>query len=178
MFRPLVDAAGQREVRRRLGEHERHHELAEDDDRPRPEDPGGAARVEAVVEEREEAVRRRHEAEGDGERTEEAERPVELLLVAELGEELLVLLVLGILLGVEHTVMMFLVSQLRPPGHDAAHLTIDRTGVFPAPPFVRCGRSLAAAASLRGPPVDVASSYRDTGAAQDQRSEGEMRVFA
>ena len=86
-------------MRRGLGEHERHHELAEDDDRPRPEDPSGAAGVETVVEECEEAVRRRHEAEGDGERTEEAERAVEFLLVAELGEELLVLLVLGILLA-------------------------------------------------------------------------------
>ena len=70
---PLVDAAGQRIVRGRLGEHQRDHELAEDDDRPLPDEAGGAADVQAVVEERVEAVGRRDEAEGDGERGEEAE---------------------------------------------------------------------------------------------------------
>jgi hypothetical protein len=103
---PLHHAAGEREVRRRLGEHESHHELAEHDDGPAPEDAGRPARVEAVVEEREEAVRRRDETEGDGERGEKAERAVEFLLVAELGEELLILLVLLVLLAVEHAVVL------------------------------------------------------------------------
>ena len=70
---PLVDAAGQRVVRGRLGEHQSDHELAEDDDRPLPDEAGGAADVEAVVEERVEAVGRRDEAEGDGEGGEEAQ---------------------------------------------------------------------------------------------------------
>jgi hypothetical protein len=67
---------------------------------------GRPAGIEAVVEEREEAVRRRDEAEGDGERGEKAERAVEFLLVAELGEELLILLVLLVLLAVEHAVVL------------------------------------------------------------------------
>ena len=37
-LRPLVDRAGDREMARQLGEHERDQRLADDDDRPRPEE--------------------------------------------------------------------------------------------------------------------------------------------
>ena len=109
---PLVDAAGQRVVRGRLGEDQRDHELAEDDDRPLPDQAGRAADVEAEVEERVEAVGRRDEAEGDGERGEEAEGAPQVLVVAELGQLLLVALVLRVHLVVEHVVLVMLVRWL------------------------------------------------------------------
>ena len=84
-LRPLEDGAGDREVRGDLREHERDDELAERDDRERP-DERPAERPDAEDEQREDAGGGRDVAERRGERAEEVQPAVERLRVAELGE--------------------------------------------------------------------------------------------
>ena len=84
-LRPLEDGAGDREVRGHLREHESDDELAERDDRERP-DERPAERPDAEDEQREDAGGRRDVAERRGERAEEVEPAVQRLRVAEAGE--------------------------------------------------------------------------------------------
>ena len=81
-LRPLEDRARDREVARDLGEVQRDDELAERDDRERP-DERAAERADAEDEQREDAGRRRDVAERRGERAEEVQPAVQRLLVAE-----------------------------------------------------------------------------------------------
>ncbi len=70
---PLVDGAGDREMARQLGEVQRNKRLAEDDQRPRPEDRWTAdAERDRLV--REHSGRDTDVAEGDREVRQEAER--------------------------------------------------------------------------------------------------------
>ena len=78
-LRPLVDRSGHREVARELGEVQRDERLAEDDERPRPEE-RRAADAEPERDERERPGRDADVAERDREVRQEAERPLQLRL--------------------------------------------------------------------------------------------------
>ena len=82
---PLVDRAGQRVLPGELGEAQRDQELAGEHGGPGP-DERRAARDEAEEEQLEHAGHDRDVAEPRGERGEQPERPVQLLLVTELGQ--------------------------------------------------------------------------------------------
>jgi len=114
MLGPLVHAAGQRIVRGRLGKGECDHQLAEHDDRPAPDKRRRPTDIQPVPEERVETISRGDEAERDGEVREEAERPVELLLVAELCQVLGVGLALRERLILIAIVLVVLRSATRP----------------------------------------------------------------
>ena len=83
--RPLVDRAGDRVAGGEFGEAERDHELADEHARPGPEE-GRSAEPEAETEQLEDRGQDRDEREAGGEGRELAQRAVQLLVVAELGE--------------------------------------------------------------------------------------------
>ena len=85
LLRPLVDRAGERIVRRELGELQRDGHLAEEDDRPGP-DEGAAGEEEAQGGGLEHAGQDRDVREARREAREAPERAVQLLLVPERRE--------------------------------------------------------------------------------------------
>src|SRR5262249_38086183 len=81
VLRPLVDAAREGELPGQLGEAEGHRHLADEHQRPGP-DEGGAAGAVAQIEHLEEPGQDGDVGEAGGEAREAAERPAQLLAVA------------------------------------------------------------------------------------------------
>ena len=93
--RPPVDTARRRVRRDELGHREADEQDEQTQDRPGPRDRDGSAVVEAGTEVGEATGEDRDDREGDGEVGETGPRPVQVLLVAELGEHPLVVREVG-----------------------------------------------------------------------------------
>src|SRR5207247_85202 len=121
VLRPLEARARDRVVAREPREPERDHQLPDRDDRPAPDEDASDG-DEAEGEEREDARRRRDVAERHGERTESAERALQLLLVAEPREIRLVArrLAPSRILEINHGT---------PPGRNVGRFTLLRPPV-------------------------------------------------
>ena len=150
LLRPLVDRAGQRVVRGQLGELEGDHHLPEEDDRPEPDErPPGEQ--EAEVGRLEHAGQDRDVREAGGEARERAERPIELLLVAETRQ------VSAVVIGCGHAYLPVIRHPSTGRSHFPAAVIPDRSPVV-RPPGDFAGPRGSVQGSGKAPDIPFASS--------------------